>query len=254
MSPNTMSEDERRELIARQHRALYGNESTLYNPDGTPTAAGAAGAGGVTGGATAGDHRRQSQDVRVGSLSGPAGPRGASPLAFDPFLAQGQSGAESAVQMPPREGVAIPKSPISASSPQSNPTTFGLIDNAQQSSRTSVSSSSGSPPLSQGGKQSTTAAGAVPIGTRPVQSAKRSTTPLPSPLSYGYSASQPNGKTERSASTVSGAGAAAAAAAAAAATASAEKPISGLGASWASNGSGWGASKNSLGVQASVWG
>jgi len=36
-----MSEDERRDLIARQHRALYGNESALYP---TPEAAAAAAA------------------------------------------------------------------------------------------------------------------------------------------------------------------------------------------------------------------
>lgn len=166
-------------------------------------------------------------------------------MAFDPFGNQAQSGAagESAVQMPPRDQ---PKSPNSGSSPSSNHTSnFGLIDNVQ-SSRTSVSSPSGSPPLGQGGKQSiATAAGVVPIGTRPAQPAavsnlnKRATTPLPSPLSYGFNANEQQPKTERSASAASNA---------------AENPISGLGASWTSNGSGWGASKNSLGVQASVWG
>lgn len=233
MSPNTgMSEDERRELIARQHRALYGNESKLYSPDSatSPTA-------------DASSQRRQSQDVRVGSsLSGPAGgARGVSPLAFDPFAGKSPTGVESSVQMPPRD---LPKSPVSNSSSSPNPASFGLIDNAQQSSRTSASSPSGSPPLVQGGKQ--TLAGAVPIGTRPPQPAvvaslnKRTTTPLPSPLSYGLHANEQHPKAERSASTAS----------------TAENAISGLGASWTSNGSsGWGgASKNSLGVQASVWG
>lgn len=244
MSPNTgMSEDERRELIARQHRALYGNESNLYSPEGAAAAANAAAA-----------QRRQSQDVRVGSVSGPAGPRGASP--FDSFGAQAAAaaaaaqanGGETAVQMPPRD---LPKSPNSASSPSSNPTSFNLIDNAQQqSSRTSVSSPSGSPPLGQSAKQQqqqpTTAAGVVPIGTRPAQPAavsslnKRSTTPL-SPLSYGFNAGGEQVKTERSAS--------------AASSVAADKPISGLGASWSSSNGGWGAaSKNPLGVQASVWG
>ena len=227
MSPNTgMSEDERRELIARQHRALYGNDSNLYSPDGTPT------------------QRRQSQDVRVGSISGVSG-RGASPLAFDPFQ-QPQTGAtgEPVVQMPSRD---LPKSPNSNASPSSNAASagFSLIDTAQQSSRTSASSPSASPPLNQGGKQAT-AAGVVPIGTRPPQPAavtglnKRSTTPLPSPLSYGFNANGEKAKTERSAS---------------AASSVADNTISGLGASWASNGSGWGgAPKNTLGVQASVWG
>ena len=70
MSPNTMSEEERRELIARQHRALYGDNSTLYNADGTAA-------------------RPNSQDARV-----PAGARGVSPMAFDPFSAQAQSSCQ----------------------------------------------------------------------------------------------------------------------------------------------------------------
>lgn len=68
MSPTTMSEEDRRELIARQHRALYGDNSSLYNADGT---------------------RAQGQDARV-----PSGGRGPSPLAYDPFGAQAQAGAE----------------------------------------------------------------------------------------------------------------------------------------------------------------
>lgn len=217
LSPNTgMSEDERRELIARQHRALYGNDSAMYPEGGAPPNS---------------NPRRQSQDVRVGNTS--AG-RGASPLAFDPFGSQQQSGAsaESAVQMPPRDG--MPKSPNSTSSPSSNPTTFSLIDNAAQSSHTSISSPGGSPPLVQGGKQTTTAAGTVPIGTRPAQAPagppglnKRSTTPL---------ASSPLNPSQRSTSAAS------------------NPAVPGLGASWSSNNGVWGGSKNTLGVQASVWG
>ena len=67
MSPNTMSEEDRRELIARQHSALYGDNSSLYNADGTAA-------------------RPSSQDARV-----PVGARGASPMAFDPFSAQAQA-------------------------------------------------------------------------------------------------------------------------------------------------------------------
>lgn len=222
-----MSEDERRDLIARQHRALYGNESALYP---TPEAAAAAAVAA----------RRASQDVRTGSISGVRG--GASPLAFDPFA---HSGGEPAVQMPPREGVMLPKSPNSASSPSSNPTTFGsLLGETQQSSRTSVSSPSGSPPLGQGTKAS--AAAAAPIGTRPAPNAaqaatglnKRSTTPLPSPLSFGFSANE-QAKNERSTSAGPNGSVA-------------DKGVS-LG-SWGSNSGVWGSSKNSLGVQASVWG
>lgn len=222
-----MSEDDRRDLIARQHRALYGNDSTLYP---TPEAAAAAAVAA----------RRASQDVRAGSVSGA---RGASPLAFDPFA---QSGAEPAVQMPPRDGIVLPKSPNSASSPSSNPTTFGsLLGETQQSSRTSVSSPSGTPPLVQGGKAS--AAAAAPIGTRPVPNAaaaatglnKRSTTPLSSPLSFGFNAANEQVKNERSTSVGPNGSAA-------------DKGVS-LG-PWGSNSGVWGSAKNSLGVQASVWG
>ena len=77
MSPNAMNEDERRELIARQHRALYGENSSLYNNNPT-----------------------SSQDVRVQSSGAGRGP---SPLAFDPFGMQAQNASgEATVQMPPR--------------------------------------------------------------------------------------------------------------------------------------------------------
>ncbi|KAF2086499.1 hypothetical protein K490DRAFT_74437 [Saccharata proteae CBS 121410] len=181
MSPNAMSEEERRELIARQHRALYGNDSNLY-ADGTT--------------------RRSSQDVRVGAATTLAG-RGNSPLAFDPFgNMQGSAGDSGAVQMPPRDHMAGKDAQSGAqrsranstSSPASNPTTsFSLFDNAQQSSRTSNSSPTGASPPRQGGVKSAGPSGVAPIGTRPAQpaqvtNAKRSTTPLPSPLSYGFSA------------------------------------------------------------------
>ncbi|KAL2355820.1 hypothetical protein BJ546DRAFT_1060037 [Cryomyces antarcticus] len=187
MSPNAMSEEDRRELIARQHRALYGDESRLYGPEGAAP--------------------RQSQDARVSANMG--GARGASPLSFDPYGMQGQGAAESGVQMPPRDQVQLQSKDASAiprprsransnSSPSSNPTSFSLFENAQQSSRTSNSSPGGSPPLGQGLKSSATA-GVAPIGTRPAQAPgqaaspalnKRSITPLPSPLSYGFSASE----------------------------------------------------------------
>ncbi|KXT02687.1 hypothetical protein AC578_1158 [Pseudocercospora eumusae] len=215
MSPATMSEDDRRELIARQHRALYGDNSSLYNADGS---------------------RSSSQDVRV-----PSGGRGPSPLAYDPFGAQAQAGAEGAVQMPPRaESTASPASnaPIQQ---------FGLLNNAQQSSRTSTSSQGGSPPLAPGAKGSSQ--GVAPIGTRPVQGPgaasamnNRATTPLtPSSLSYGFNASDgPQGsisKDERSTSAASN-------------PAVAEKNASGLG-NWGSSSGHWSSNKNTLAVQPS---
>lgn len=178
MSPNAMNEDERRELIARQHRALYGETSTLYNNNPT-----------------------SSQDVRVQSS---AAARGASPLAFDPFGTQAQNGpGDAAVQMPPRGDKDVASGAQEArangnSSPSSsqNPA-FNLFD-AQQSSRTSNSSPNGSPPV-PGPKAN--GSGVAPIGTRPQNQNlhqptgaslnKRATSPLPSPLGYNsYNASE----------------------------------------------------------------
>ncbi|KAJ9667054.1 hypothetical protein H2201_002889 [Coniosporium apollinis] len=236
MSPNAMSEEERRELIARQHRALYGNESALYSNDGTT--------------------RTSSQDVRVATSM--AGGRGQSPLAYDPFGTQGLGGsAEPAVQMPSRDQAkdasagAQRSRANSTSSPASNQNTsasFSMFDNAQQSSRTSNSSPTGGDPPVQGGK-GPTVAGVTPIGTRPAQAQgppaapginKRSTTPLPSPLSFGFSANEQNKSNERSTSTSSNPS-----------SSIADKGVS-LG--WGSNSGVWGTSKNTLGVQASVWG
>jgi hypothetical protein len=227
MSPNTMSEEDRRELIARQHRALYGDNSTLYNADGTAA-------------------RPSSQDARV-----PAGARGASPMAFDPFSAQAQAAAKSegAVQMPPRDRANSNASPANNAPAQQS---FALL-NDQQSRRTSNSSPSGSPPLSQGAKG--TLSGVAPIGTRPIQTSgsaggmnKRSTTPLtPSSLAYGYSSAESQSsnaapqqmKDERSGSAASN-------------PALADKNV-GLGGGWGGNSGVWG--KNALGsTQASVWG
>jgi len=234
MSPNTgMSEEERRDLISRQHRALYGNDSTLY---------------------PAGDTSRPiSQDARVATSM--TGLRGGSPLAYDPFGMQSQNNAgESVVQMPPRDQTqknVVPGAQRSransTSSPSSNPTTsFSLFDNAQQSSRTSTSSpTGGSPPRDS--VKATTPAGVAPIGTRPTQGQaqpgstlqKRSTTPLPSPLSFGFTANDQSNN-ERSTSASSNPP-----------SSVADKPV-GLG--WGSNGGVWGTSKGPLGVQASVWG
>ena len=182
-----MSEEDRRELIARQHRALYGDQSALYTSN-NPTS---------------------SQDVRV-STSG-AG-RGASPLAFDPFGMQNPNlSNEGSVQMPSRDkdvvGGAQDVRANSNSSPSSNPNpAFSLFENAQQASRTSNSSPGGSPPRQ--GAKSSNGGGVAPIGTRPTTTqgqpagatlSKRATTPLPSPLSYSYNASeQSNPNTERS--------------------------------------------------------
>jgi hypothetical protein len=234
MSPNTgMSEEERRELIARQHRALYGNDSTLYTPDK--------------------GSRPSSQDAR--NVGAAMGVRGGSPLAYDPFGMQAQGGvvgSEGTVQMPARDhnkdGSGVSRSRAnSTSSPASNQNpTFGMFENAQQSSRTSNSSPTGGSPPGSGNKGAG-ASGVAPIGTRPAASQapiqglqKRSTTPLPSPLSYGFSASD-QAANERSTSASSNPS-----------SNVQEKGNVGLG--WGSNSGVWGTSKGGLSVQASVWG
>jgi hypothetical protein len=175
MSPGSgMSEEERRELIARQRNALYGEgaqypEGAGFDENGTPRP-------GTQG---SGSHSA-------------TGIRGHSPLAFDHFNAQANQ--ESQQSQEPQSATQGPQRSRanSTSSPSSNPTSsFALFESAahQQSSRTSTSSPGGSPPRQ--GKS--TSSGVAPIGTRPAQAVnpalnKRSTTPLPSPLSYGYAA------------------------------------------------------------------
>lgn len=228
-----MSEEERRELIARQRSALYGEgaypENGGFDDNGTPRP-GTQGSG--------------SQSA--------AGIRGHSPLAFDHFNAQSQQGDNAGQQaQEPQSATQAPgqqrSRANSTSSPSSNPTSsFSIFESAaQQSSRTSTSSPGGSPPR-QG--KAPTSSGVAPIGTRPSGAQapnpalnKRSTTPLPSPLSYGFAASgndeNADPKDGRTASAASNPNPQA-------------QPDVGLG--WGSKSGVWG--KNSLGVQASVWG
>jgi len=203
ISPGSgMGEEERRELIARQRSALYGEGASPF-PDNGSFEDGAA--------------SRPGQG-NVG--------RGPSPLA-----GQQTSGEAGVPQSRSRAN--------STSSPSSNQAnSFALFDNAQQSSRTSTSSPGGSPP-----RQGKPALGSVaPIGTRPAGQVanpalnKRSTTPLPSPLSYGFGAgNNDESKVDRSTSAASN---------------PSTTPEVGLG--WGNKSGVWG--KNTLGVQASVWG
>lgn len=221
MSPNTMNEDDRRELIARQHRALYGENSALYSNNPT-----------------------SSQDVRVQSAGAN---RGASPLAFDPFGTQAQTiTGEATVQMPPRadkdaaSGAQEARSNSNSSPSHQNPA-FGLFE-AQQASRTSNSSPGGSPPVA--GPNKANGSGVAPIGTRPTSSqhqpagaplGKRATTPLPSPLSYNaYNVSE-----QKTVATTSS-------------SLNPSSTITDKGAAIWNNGP-WGNTPNQ-GVQASVWG
>lgn len=216
MSPSAMSEEDRRELIARQHRALYGDGSNLYPGDASS--------------------RPASQDARV--LAATTSGHGSSPLAFDAFHPPAGTSAEAVAAA--QTGSGRQRSPTtSADSKSPNPNTFTMFDNSQQN-RTSTSSPGGSPP-----RQGAAAAGGngvAPIGTRPAQGttqSKRTTPPTSSPLSFGF-AGDKNGGAERTTSAPSNA-----------VNGGAEKPAS-LG--WGANAGPWASNKGALGVQASVWG
>jgi hypothetical protein len=220
MSPGSgMSEEERRELIARQRSALYGEGPYPEN-------------GGFT---------DENGTPRPGTQgSNPTATRH-SPLGFAGQNGPVENGAEQSQSQPQQQRSRA----NSTSSPSSNPANFSLFENAQQSSRTSTSSPGGSPPR-QG--KAATGSSVAPIGTRPTQAAnpalnKRSTTPLPSPLSYGFAATEENGNNTNN-NNANGDRT----------TSAASNPTAAqdVGLGWGSKSGVWG--KNSLGVQASVWG
>jgi hypothetical protein len=232
MSPASMSEEGRRELIARQHRALYGNDSATFYPNH--------GIGNDT-------SRPETQSSNVPTSAG--GARGPSPSTQGN---QAGSTVDTNQQRSRADSSASPNSATQTSAnATSNPAGFSLFDSAaQQSSHTSTSSPGESP--SRPAQKSATApigTSVAPIGTRPSQPTgsqapnpvlnKRSTTPLPSPLSFGFASNESaNNNNERSTS--------------AASNPSAPAKESSVGLGWG-NGSGvWG--NKPLGVQASVWG
>jgi hypothetical protein len=214
LSPGSMSEDERRELIARQRSALYADSPYTEN-------------GGYV------DDIGTTRPGAPGLTTTSATHRGPSPLAYD----YGRAAPEASAQ-----GVEASQG-SRADSPQSNgPNGKGPFDNAVQ--RTSNSSPGVSP--SRQGVPGQAGNAVAPIGTRPsgaqgTNSAmgKRSTTPLRSPLSRGYSASgngDENGQSITSSGTPS-------------------NPPSATPDGY--NGWGnrpWGKQPSGLGVQASVWG
>jgi len=241
-----MNEEDRRELIARQHRALYGTEGASMYESNNPA-----------------DSNQTPRPMQSGAGSGGRGP---SPRTYDPF-GRAQNQPQSAVGEPAghfnqseqaQQGNATGPSPNSQqqrsransnSSPASNQQGFSLFDNnnAQQSSRTSTSSP-GESSGQQGKTSAPTNAGVAPIGTRPFSNQapnpalnKRSTTPLPSPLSYGFAPNEqppPNSSANDPP-------------ASATSNPSAGAKDSNTSMTWGSGSGVWG--KNPLGVQASVW-
>ncbi|EED12906.1 conserved hypothetical protein [Talaromyces stipitatus ATCC 10500] len=246
LSPAAMSEESRRELIARQHRALYGNESPAFFAPGSL-------------GEDA--HNSRSDNTNTGtptSVSG--GVRGPSPRAVDPFgMSQSQEGLgqNSGSNPLPATGRQSPRANRTTSPNTGANSSYGLYENVNvEQPNTSNSSPGGadSPSSRQLSSKSAGHLGSVgPIGSRPSQPAtsqaqnpalnKRSTTPLPSPLGFGFapneSATTANERSNSSASNPTNSG-------------HTNAKESAFSSGWGSNSGVWG-SKN-LGVQASVWG
>ncbi|PLB33101.1 uncharacterized protein BDW47DRAFT_12229 [Aspergillus candidus] len=246
VSPAAVSEDSRRDLLARQHRALYGNESPAFFPPGT-FADDAAGPDSPAG----------------GTPSSAAGVRGPSPRSMDLFgvaaqppVAGGPDGGIAPVA--PGASLQSPSRANSTSSPSSGVNPVFGADPPVTSTASPVGADSPSSARSQAPSQPITGPiGSVgPIGSRPVQQPvqaphpslnKRSTTPLPSPLGFGFTpgdAAAPRSSNDRSASSSSNPTAAP----------GVKEATGGVALGGWGNGSGVWGSKNGLGVQASVWG
>ena len=235
-----MNDDDRRELIARQHRALYGNEGPLYDQDANtpkpsqPTSGHTSAAGG-----------RGPSPREYGSFS--LGPGFSQPTDDNAQLNPGDQNQQHQKRPSPKPQTGNSHE-NSTTSPVSNPTSqnFSIFESgAQQSSRTSTSSPGGSPP--RPGKIS--GSGVAPIGTRPAQASnpaivnRRSGTPSQSPLSHGFTANNDSlnvrGGNDRAPSSAS--------------NPSSGAPKEQTTSAWGSNSGVWGNSGNNKSVGA-VWG
>ncbi|KAF4982956.1 hypothetical protein FZEAL_1526 [Fusarium zealandicum] len=171
-----MSEEETRELIARQRSALYG-EGPFADKSGYVDETGVARTG-------------------APGHSGPSSVRGHSPLTYDsigrpPAGEAGTPGSNVDPHGPPEST----SRPQSTASPQTAGPTNKVFDNAVGAqSRTNNSSPTGGSPsrdFPPGSKSNQTGATVAPIGTRPsgtpatTASSKRSTTPHASPGGWG---------------------------------------------------------------------
>ena len=193
MSPSTLSEEGRRELIARQHRALYGNEGA---------------AGGFVPQASFSDDGTTQRDSSSGvPTSSATAMRGNSPRGLDPF-GMGQSSTQSG----PTDNNAQEISNTSQESGRGNsatsptagtvPGNFTSFENAsQQAGKPSTSPTGGESPTRQVAKSTTApiGSGMGPIGSRPQQQQsqnaglnKRTTSPLPSSLNYNFASNEQN--------------------------------------------------------------
>ncbi|EJT70973.1 hypothetical protein, variant [Gaeumannomyces tritici R3-111a-1] len=231
LSPGSnMSEDERRELIARQRSALYGEglrgpSPLAYEYGRTPSS-------------NQGDAQSQQQQPQ-----GPGAPEGSQAAMV---AANDRSRANSNASPLSNAGS---RAAFDAPPPQSQQSQQG----GAPITRASTSSPNGSP---SNNKQSAGGAAVAPIGTRPsgagspsnpaLANKQRSTTPLPSPLSHGYSASSTGNGDDKSGNV----GSSNTPQSATAGPESGNVGISG----WGGRPGVWG-NKSGLGsVQASVWG
>lgn len=177
-----MSEEETRDLIARQRSALYGEGSF----------------------AEKGSYVDETGAVRAGGpgQSGPGSRRGHSPLGYDMGRGSGPTTGDANTPVSSTEvgpGVGQTNEQGSRSNSSGSPSNLTANKNAfdgavaQAASRTTNSSPGGSPSrqdLPAGTKPSQPSATVAPIGTRPSGTpgsgtTKRSTTPLASPGGWG---------------------------------------------------------------------
>ncbi|KAL6245128.1 hypothetical protein RBB50_007903 [Rhinocladiella similis] len=178
MSPSTLSEEGRRELLARQHRALYGGEGSAFM----------------------GQVPYGENQAGPGSESAPGAVRGQSPRGADPFGMGGQGpqgeGASQSTDISRGDKAASPVGQPSAG--------FGGLDAAVSSSGKvptppSGEESSHSRTISKSTTAPVTGGGMGPIGSRPGGQQgpnqplnKRTTSPLPSSLGYGFVTNEQN--------------------------------------------------------------
>lgn len=212
LSPSTMSDDSRRDLIARQRSALYG-DSTF--PEGSFVDE-----NGVT---------RQATPAQPG--------RGHSPLAFEApapkDAAAGAVGTPAEERSSPFENRGASGSPAGSSPPNAK----GVAPIGTRPAVTTANSSNST--ATTGTTTPTTSSTTAP---NQATAQKGRTTPLPSPLSYGFGAPAAQEKGEE-------------------AKEGAANAQAGNGNGNGNGGMGWGKGasggvwgKGSLGVQASVWG
>ncbi|RMZ78584.1 hypothetical protein DV738_g3818, partial [Chaetothyriales sp. CBS 135597] len=159
MSPSTLSEESRRELIARQHRALYGNDGSPFLPQ-----SGFA-------------EDQQPSSAKTG------GPRGQSPRGLDPFGIPNQQ-PDGATQAVDNTGASAGNNSAGFNKAPTPPSQEDANHSRQVSKQTSAPAS-GIAPI--GSRPTTQAA--------PTQSISKTTT---SPLPYGFGSAQPDQANERS--------------------------------------------------------